>query len=418
MVNHLFIFQSAVHQQEEASRDPTSAAPPLPTVSNMASVSEVGLNIIDQFVNITVTSTVSGLNFATENSTTNISTSTSSNTNEVDWLYTLPGPLICVFGIVCNVLNLCVLSQKKLSDSPYSYLTALACSDLSLLVLSLIHLMLKTPTYFQAFYNGHVFFVFGNVFFNSSVWLVVSLTIERMFFVIRPLTTRSSRKKAWILCTVIFMCCVVINIPRLFCFEIKEFNGNFYPFGTDFRGSQLFFTLCWFHAVIINFVPVVILIATNSVLIYTLHVSAQHRKALRSNREEANQREQQRLTRTLIIVVIVFFICTVPSAFVDDPIAYALFGQNRSWIEYISSPSNHLLIGISNMLLFLNSSLNFVLYCAFNHKFRRVAKRLVWRMKSRGKRILLRITDESDLHTTYSVSSATVTSGTTRTSNM
>jgi len=39
-------------------------------------------------------------------------------------------------------------------------------------------------------------------------------------------------------------------------------------------------------------------------------------------------------------------------------------------------------------------------------------------MKSRGKRILLRITDESDLHTTYSVSSATVTSGTTRTSNM
>lgn len=351
--------------------------------------------------NVSMTTVATELFNFTHNSTTRVP-------EEDSWVYVLSGPLICSFGIVCNLLNLCVLSQKELRDSPYSYLTALAFSDLSLLVLSLIHLLSTTLTYAHAFYNGHVFFVFGNVFFNASVWLVVALTIERMFFVIRPLTFHSSRKKAWVSSLVIFAICFSINIPRFFCFEIAEYRGMYYPKGTEFRGSMAFFVICWFHSVVINFIPVTILIVTNSVLIYALHVSAQHRKSLRSNREEANIKDQQRLTRTLIIVVIVFFICTIPSAFVDDPIAYAIFGKDRSWIDYISSPSNRMLIKVSNLLLFLNSSLNFVLYCAFNHRFRRVAKRLFLRLKTRGRLVLLRLTDDgSALHATYSDSSGT-----------
>lgn len=333
---------------------------------------------------------------------------------EVSWVYWVPGPFICTFGIICNLLNLIVLSQKELKDSPYSFLTALAISDLCVLVLSLVHLTTSqsSNTFLKAFFNCYIFFPVSNVFFNTSVWIVVALTIERMFFVIRPFTARSSRKKAWLCNTAILLFCVIINIPRFLCFDVFYFLGGYYPKGTAFRSSKTYYIICWFHAVIINFVPFLLLIITNTVLVFSLHKSSKDRKSLRSNREEANQKDQARLTRTLIVVVVVFFVCVIPSAFVDDPIAYSLFGQGRTWGDFIRSPANQMLIYISNLLVFFNSSLNFVLYCAFNQRFRRVAKRLIWKVRSGGKRILLRVTEEDHSHTTYSNSGTSVTHNT------
>ena len=37
---------------------------------------------------------------------------------------------ICIFGVVCNILNLCVLLQRRLKESPYTYLTGLALADM------------------------------------------------------------------------------------------------------------------------------------------------------------------------------------------------------------------------------------------------------------------------------------------------
>lgn len=333
----------------------------------------------------------------------NNSTNATRVPGEVSWVYWLPGPLICSFGIICNLLNLSILLQKELRDSPYSFLTALAYSDLSLLVLSLVHLTTSTAanTYIKAAFNTYVFFPIGNVFFNASVWIVVALTVERMFFVIRPLTTHSSRRKAWVTSSLIFISCFIMNIPRFFCFTVFKLQGQYYPKATSFRGSTEYYIICWCHAVVINFIPLTILLVSNSALIYTLHKSAEQRKYLRSNRDEANHKDQQRLTRTLVVVVITFFICTIPSAFVDDPIAHSLFGQGRSWSEYLSSPSNQMLIYISNLLLFLNSSLNFVLYCAFNQRFRKVAKRVFWKVQYRGRGALMHFSDGSHRQTMY-----------------
>ncbi|CAF3730823.1 unnamed protein product [Rotaria sp. Silwood1] len=41
---------------------------------------------------------------------------------------------ICIFGIVCNILNLCVLLQRRLKESPYTYLTGLAVADMLTLI--------------------------------------------------------------------------------------------------------------------------------------------------------------------------------------------------------------------------------------------------------------------------------------------
>ncbi|KAL4233468.1 hypothetical protein ACF0H5_008149 [Mactra antiquata] len=319
------------------------------------------------------------MNLSSNFNTTNITdfVVNNSTTTEKSLLYVVPGPLICIFGIVCNILNLCVLSQKILNDSPYIYLTALAVSDLTLLTISFIHLVSSkaSGTFIKAFYDIYIFFTTANIFFNSSVWLVVVLTIERVLFVTRPLTFRPSKIKARWCIAIVFLLCSVINIPRFFTYKITTAQiDHYYPQGTAFRKSELFYQVSWFHAMVINFVPFVTILVTNSVLVYGLHKARKERVSLHSNQEHSIKADQTRLTRTLVAVVVTFFICTVPSAFVDDPIAYSLFGEGRTWKDYIESPANQMFIHISNLLLFLNSSLNFLLYCSFNKKFRSATK--------------------------------------------
>ncbi|XP_053374230.1 probable G-protein coupled receptor B0563.6 [Mercenaria mercenaria] len=339
----------------------------------------------------------------------NISNTTGTNDTfntgvERSWIYWLPGPFICGFGIVCNLLNLAVLSQKRLSDSPYTYLTALATSDLTLLTTSFIHLVSSeaAKTYLKAFYDVYIFYSFGNVFFNASVWLVVALTIERVLFVTHPMTFRPSKKVARLSCFLIFLLCSFINIPRFFCYKVIKYKGLYYPHGTAFRESIQFYRISWAHALIITFIPISILLITNFILIHALRKAGKERIGLHSNRDEEIRKDQTRLTRTLVAIVIVFIVCTFPSAFVEDPIAYSLFGGDRTWIDYLKSPANQMFIYISNLLVFLNSSLNFVLYCSLNRKFRQATKSLISKLHPYCRQLGNEIVSQFPSHRTHS----------------
>ena len=304
-------------------------------------------------------------------------------------IYVYPGPVICVFGMVCNILNFCVLSQPELKDSPYTFLTALAVADFGMLTISFCHLVsyTLTPSYVKSIYDVYIFFALGNICYNCSVWFIVVMTIERMLFVTRPLQMRSSVKRARITIVVVVICCCLLNVPRLLCYQVKEYKntGIYYTYGTEFRKSRTFHKTSWFHAVMINFIPIIILAVANFILILTVHRARKHREEfqMNSNQEQTWRKDEARLTKTLISVVILFIVCTFPSAFVEDPIAYALFGGDKTWDEYLKSPANKTFIYVSNLLLFLNSALNFVLYCAFNDKFRKAMMRFFGKLRSK-----------------------------------
>ena len=308
-------------------------------------------------------------------------------------VYIYPGPVICVFGMICNILNLCVLYQPQLSDSPYSYLTALAFSDLGLLSISFFHLVNFGParSYFNTVFDSYIFFGVGNICFNCSVWLIVLLTIERTLFVIRPLHTRSSVKRARISIAITVIFCSIINIPRFLCFTVTSKIGTniHYPKGTEFRKSLLYYKISLCQAIIINVIPLIILLIGNSILVYAVHHARKKREAyqMNSNQEPIWRRDQAKLTKTLISIVILFILCTFPSAFADDPIAYNLFAGDIPWDEFLSSVTNETFIYISNLLLFINSSLNFVLYCVFNDKFRKAMMGFFVKVQQRSRTV-------------------------------
>ena len=87
--------------------------------------------------------------------------------------------------------------------------------------------------------------------------------------------------------------------------------------------------------------------------------------------------EQMRMTVTCISIICLFLLCIIPSAFSNRPIAKALFGKGLSMVEFTRGRFYNRLRTATNFLVYCNLSLNFVLYCVFNHRFLVTLKRLV-----------------------------------------
>jgi len=54
-------------------------------------------------------------------------------------------PVVCLFGIACNALNLLVLTHRQMRGSPYTYLLGLAVTDVFVLTLSVIESAFSKP---------------------------------------------------------------------------------------------------------------------------------------------------------------------------------------------------------------------------------------------------------------------------------
>lgn len=299
-------------------------------------------------------------------------------------------PVIAVFGIVCNVINLVVLSRKSMKESPYSYLMALSVADLGMLVLSFLESVFahhySASKYFWQFFYCYIFFPVGNMFTNSSVWITVLLTVERWFSVKFPLKakdlcTRTLARTAT-LCT--GLAAIVINIPRFFCKRPhwNETTEEWESASTDFLSSSFYGGLTWFYTIIIHIIPFLSLFALNIYLLVLVYRARKHRDDLTQSRislfERSVSREQTRLTVTCICIIVLFLVCIGPSAISQPTVAHKLFGQGQTPAHFYRQRFYRVLRVTTNLLVYLNLSLNFVFYCVFNNKFTRTLRLLVY----------------------------------------
>ncbi|KAL8607484.1 hypothetical protein ACOMHN_004455 [Nucella lapillus] len=306
-------------------------------------------------------------------------------------------PTVCVMGIVLNVLNLLVLTERCLKESPYTYLTAMAVLCLASLIMSFLSyiVMHSFPhNYYCYMYTFHLYYPCVNICANSTMWLTAMLTIERFLFVRHPLWARvkCDRRSAKMKICIIIVLMMILNIPRFLLYKVVPSTtkgpGSYTYEYTDFRRSQTFVVISWIYSATIQLIPMSILCVFNFYLVYAVHRARRLRKRMqiRNNMEAEWSREQTRLTITLISIVFFFIICIMPSAFSDLHVAYALFGKGQTRGQFRMSPFYMLFQKISNLLVFCQLSFNFVLYSAFNDKFLAVFKRMLKRWAERVKR--------------------------------
>ena len=294
-------------------------------------------------------------------------------------------PAISVFGIVCNILNLLVLTRGHMIESPFTYLTGLAVSDLSVLTLSFLQTTFSrayNSSLVWSIYSAYIFLPVANIMANSSVWITVFLTCERYISVRYPLRTKElcTRTIARKTMSVVYVACTIINIPRFFCRRVELSDDKYIIKQTEFEQSSFYSGITWFYIFIIHIIPTITLICLNSCLLMKLRNAKRERNTLgfQNQREALFRREQRRLTVTCISIIILFIICIVPSAFSQKPVAFALFGKGMTLSEFSTSPFYRLLRVVTNTLVCLNFSMNFVLYCLFNARFVQTLKYIIW----------------------------------------
>ena len=288
--------------------------------------------------------------------------------------------IISCYGIVGNVLSIIVLSHRQMRNSTSYYLISLAIYDM--LVLLFMSLFLAIPTiylekdilegYYFAYPYIHPFvYPIALIAQTGTVYTILAFTVERYIAVCRPLhaanTCTMARTKRVIL--IIFVSSITYNIPRFFEYQTtqvwsEDYNRTIATIEFTEIGRNKVFQEVYFiytYLVVMFLLPFSLLTVLNILLIRAVNRA----KATRHSITSSNSKETN-LTVMLIVVINVFLACQLP-ALVDNMMV-AIFGLEKlncsvDWVRFTT---------ISNLLVVVNSAVNFILYCTVGKRFRKV----------------------------------------------
>ena len=271
---------------------------------------------------------------------------------------------IAVIGICGNILAFVVLCRQKQRLTTSVLLQALAVAD-TLVLISAILLRSMRYVGWEAFDNiYHYIFVvlYPCVYFFrlADTWLTVMLTIDRYITVCHPLQAQRvcTLRRTYISIAAIVMATLLFSAPRFFEFELTgEVPTGFImtrmllsPVYTLTYRVSLFF-LAMYH------LPMVMLIVLNTPLLCTL-------RRVRHGRTSDTSR-----SATIIVVAIAIscVICNIGA--MTTHLLWAVgecYRPSRQNVQIY----RRFVANISNILVSINCSTNFCIYCMFSQKFR------------------------------------------------
>ncbi|KAK5645400.1 hypothetical protein RI129_006700 [Pyrocoelia pectoralis] len=309
--------------------------------------------------------------------------------------------MVCVFGSIANVLNVCVLSRREMRSPTNSILRGLAVADLLVMIEYIpfsCHVYFDPDARFTASYfsYGWALFMtfhalFGQVFHFISICLTVILAIWRFIII-----TKSHKNRGW--CTpqrttitiiLTYFLCPLVCLPLYMSLDITEQatfvngSGRIIPKMqlvnyTDEKYNATLYVLnygkfkeisFWVYGVVIKLVPCILLTILSQRIISALVEAKQRRrnllasniKPLKTSRQNKEQ-QTDRTTRMLLAVLFLFLITEFPQAILG--LLSVSIGPEFEMQCY--NPLGDLM----DILALTNSAINFILYCSMSRQFR------------------------------------------------
>lgn len=297
---------------------------------------------------------------------------------------------ICIFGVISNILNIIVLTRRHMISPTNSILTALAIADALTMGIYLIYAIyfyiITKPYVDHGHTKGWMYFVCVTnlvviTCHNISLWLTVSLAVFRYIFVCHHVIANQlcSLERAKITIVIVMVATVITCSPNYFMYRVynlKEKNINytgFYWIGKSaFADEHAIYQpiTFWIYGVIIKIAPCVLLTILSLCIISAMREASKRRQRLLQQcgrqTEEASA-EHNRTTMMLIAVVLFFVITEFPQG-----ILAGISGLNENFFNNVYSN----LGDIMDLLVLINSAINFILYCIMSQQYRDTFKSL------------------------------------------
>ena len=313
--------------------------------------------------------------------------------------------LVCLVAMPLILINIIVLTRKRMLSSTNSILTALAISDF---IIMLIHIptavkyncivetsifeitnttQLTKCDYFWTTYDL-IFVHLNQTFHSTSIWLTVLLAIFRYIYVWhnkfgKRLCTRKNSNIA-IMITLFF--CILISIPSYMCLKIKEIKTNnnnnesslkqYYKLTrTEYarRSDGLLFRSALFiQAFCIKLIPCILLIIFSSLLFYSVRKNP--KKQLYSVNRNKREKEYRRTNIMLVLVCFLFFVTEFPQGVLA---IMSLINHSKDFHSEIYMKFDDVI----DIIALINNAINFILYCRMSSAFRRTFKETFFKCK-------------------------------------
>lgn len=195
---------------------------------------------------------------------------------------------------------------------------------------------------------------------TGSIWTTCLVTIERYWAVAYPLRAMvlSTRKRGLIALTIVSIASFVYNLPRFFEVQIKtdEETGVRTIEQSSLRLNETYRLV---YYIILNLLVIhVIPLITLTVLNFKIHQQIRSANVNRAHLS-ASQRSELNVSSMLMVLVLIFIICNFPAFIVN---VLEVFGVHTNFIDSCAT--------VSNLLVCINSSVNFLIYCIHGQRFR------------------------------------------------
>ena len=307
-------------------------------------------------------------------------------------------PCVCLVGFLGNVLTMAVLTRMQLRRTASPMEKSANLGLLALAISDCFYCLLFLPNFFWPdrflkgtiipfhvsrdfwFYQQKYGKAISGTFVSGSTILTVSVAINRYIALCHPIRARellgSNRTKVSILCSVLLA--LILNFPKFYARQGYFYKGSYWIGGSDFFYTPFYKWTDYIHFILSVCVPIFILLFCNIQLSRSLYQSLVLRRQVTS-RDVANgdTEKHNRLTLTLIIIILVYFIGVAPQSiltFVTDVVA----SEKYKDVYYFRNITNlRIAISVLNVMEALALSLNFSLYCVVNLYFRKSFQALI-----------------------------------------
>ena len=288
---------------------------------------------------------------------------------------------ISLLGILGNLLSFIVLCKQKQRLTTRVLLQGLAVADTLILI---SYLLIRSLKYFslclvfwQAYLSVYKYlhrwiYPCVHLFRFCSTWMTCLLTVDRYIAVCHPLQAQRlcTLSRAYKHMTLVVLVSVLFSFPRFFESYITE-DGRFV---NSSMSKNRYYTLIYkigLFFIFMYIVPMLLLIVLNTKLLRTLRRADSSRAHLQSNLllVTRNSYSINRCISTIVLTVVIVCIVCNTCAMVSH-ILYSL----PICFEHLSylKPHGSIVSNFSNVVVTINSAINFVIYCLCSRNFRQV----------------------------------------------